>query len=79
MLAPLQQGIPRTLQLASVTSVRLIQFNAMSQTNVGCPDPLAAQPKTANGSILTEQASKVNSFEEAIANIQVTAPLSDNE
>ncbi|KAK8817430.1 hypothetical protein WA556_003322, partial [Blastocystis sp. ATCC 50177/Nand II] len=70
VLAPLHQGFPKALQLVSVTSVRLIQFNAMSPSNINHPEHAAAQPKAENASSLAEQTSKVSSFEEAIANIQ---------
>lgn len=79
VLAPLHQGFPKALQLVSVTSVRLIQFNAMSPSNINHPEHAAAQPKAENASSLAEQTSKVSSFEEAIANIQVFLSIGDNK
>ena len=79
VLAPLHQGFPKALQLASVTSVRLIQFNAMPPSNINHPEHAAAQPKAENASSLAEQTSKVSSFEEAIANIQVFLSIGDNK
>ena len=79
VLAPLHQGFPKALQLVSVTSVRLIQFNAMPPSNINHPEHAAAQPKAENVNSLAEQTSKVSSFEEAIANIQVFLSIEDNK
>lgn len=66
------------LQLASVTSVRLIQFNKFPQCDEKHSKSVAAQGRAANGSSPTDQTPKVNSFEEAIANIHVFVWGRDN-